>query len=62
MRKKRFALILAACLLSQSYPYVVTAEQIEKQEVTEDVMSASEEVILSGDCSTWNSQVEWRVV
>nr|WP_081794821.1 leucine-rich repeat domain-containing protein [[Eubacterium] cellulosolvens] len=62
MRKKRFALILAACLLAQSCPYVVTAEQIEKQEATEDVMSASEEVILSGDCSGWNSQVEWRVV
>ncbi len=62
MRKKRFALILAACLLAQTCPYVVTAEQIEKQEATEDVMSASEEVILSGDCSGWNSQVEWRVV
>nr|WP_027871616.1 leucine-rich repeat domain-containing protein [[Eubacterium] cellulosolvens] len=70
MRKKRFALILAACLLAQSCPYVVTAEQIEEQETMEDVVAASEEVILSGDCSRpeddwwWagESHVEWKVV
>ena len=70
MMKKRFALILAACLLAQSCPYVVTAEQIEKQEASEDVVVGSEEVILSGDCSVtmddwwWagESQVKWNVV
>ena len=70
MRKKRFALILAACLLAQSCPYVVTAEPISKQESNEEVAAASDEVILSGDCSIpekdwWcrgESHVEWKVV
>ena len=63
MRKKRFALILAACLLAQSCPYVVTAEQIENQEMTDTVVGTSEDVILSGDCSaTSKDHVKWKVV
>ena len=60
--RKRFALILAACLLAQSCPYVVTAEPVNDQEISEDVEAPSEESILSGDCSGRNSHVEWKVV
>ena len=63
MRTSKITAMIAACVIALTSPSVVTAEQIDVQEVTQDTVSGSEEVVLSGDCSASpDDHVEWRVV
>ena len=63
MRASKITAMIAACVIALTSPSVVAAEQIDVQEVTQDTVAGSEEVVLSGDCSATSADhVEWRVV
>nr|MCR4653469.1 leucine-rich repeat domain-containing protein [Eubacterium sp.] len=63
MRTSKIIAMIASCVIALTSPSVVAAEQIDVQEVTQNTVNASEDVVLSGDCSASpDDHVEWHVV
>uniref|UniRef100_I5ARA3 Uncharacterized protein n=1 Tax=Eubacterium cellulosolvens (strain ATCC 43171 / JCM 9499 / 6) TaxID=633697 RepID=I5ARA3_EUBC6 len=63
MKKRLFLAALAACLMIQTCPTYVTADQLPQEEATVDIDVSTEAILLSGDCSeTSMDHVKWKVV